>query len=153
VGGKLLKQKLLFHKRLWQKKTAMATDLDINRDARDRIANYRNYKIDIANATYGDSATSVLNPASFFHIFNIAATTAIVQLPTLGNGVSYYFKGYIINNATATMQFKPAATETINVGAASAIYQVPLNASKNRFVDIVGDSVTRHWYIALTIET
>lgn len=147
-----MKQKLLFH-RARLRKNKMADDLDVANTVRARVSNYRNYKIDIANATYGDSATSVLNPSSFFHVFNIVLTTGIVQLPTLGNGTSFYFKGYIINNATATMQFKPATGEFINAGAASAIYQVPLNATKNRFVNIVGDNVTRKWYIALTIET
>lgn len=133
----------------------MSDDFSLVSESKSEVMVYRNPHINTAAATYGTTASEVLNPSSFFHLFPIAATTtAVVTLPDLRKGDSYYFRGYITNTAAGTMAFKPATTlQFINSEAAGANYVVPTNGSaKARHVAIVGDSKTWKWYISVVAE-
>lgn len=131
----------------------MSEDFLLAEEARTKAMVHRNPKIDIANATY-NTATAVLNPSSFFHFFPIASTTTtVVQLPTLGNGISFYFRGYATCTVGGAMAFKPQADEYINQGAKGANLSVPAVASTTgRHFSIVGDAYSRTWYIQISTE-
>ncbi len=133
----------------------MSDDFAIVSESKSEVMVYRNPYINTAAATYGTTASEILNPSSFFHLFPIAATTtAVVTLPDLRKGDSYYFRGYITNTAAGTMAFKPAtAIQSINSAGAGANYVIPTNSGGNaRHVAIVGDSKTLKWYISAVAE-
>ena len=131
----------------------MADDFEVARVARSQVAKHQNYKIDLAKATYTDTGLALtlnLNPSSFYHLVNlVSAAMLTIKLPALGDGHSFYFKGYVtVTAASNTVIFSPHTGDNVNAGTLSAAVTIPALAGTNpRLLEIVGDGVTRRWYI------
>lgn len=129
----------------------MADDLVLNQQAQLACMPTKGFYINPA-AVYTDAAGQSFNTSSYFHIFNISLTTATILLPSLSGSQTQKYEGYISNAATATMQFVPASTDFINATGVGVAYTVPANATKNRFLHIIGNPYTLKWYISAVAE-
>lgn len=129
----------------------MAEDLVLNKQAQEVCMPSRGFYIN-PSAVYTDAAGQTFNTSSYFHVFTINLTTATILLPSLVGSRTQKYEGYIINAATATMQFVPATGDFINALAVSTAYTVAANATKNRFLHIIGNPYTQKWYISAVPE-